>query len=267
MDPKIFAMMHGEKSQTSQKKEEILSKEKEVEKEKDRYEIARDKYIKEQVDVLMQEGNPNNKLLSSELRREKLEQELRNTLDSTEVEGFLLDAVKIVHSQGKQYLDEKSYTALIEELNQVRDRLEVIDLENLDEEKLREAFSISPEGQSSILKIAIAKFNEGLLSEALSIFTFLSNLDFSNYDYAYRLGLIAQQNGRNDLALQAFTEVSQLNPEFIGSHLFAAQCYLDMHERENAIKELSEAKELLKSTEGGEEWRELIVNFEQLLAA
>ena len=118
-----------------------------------------------------------------------------------------------------------------------------------------------------ILRIAITKFSEECLHESLAIFYFLATVAEEEPDYWYRLGLTAEILGNYDLALQAFNTASNLAPDFIGSHLYAAECYIEVGNRDEAVSELEKSKECLKILEVNdlEEWSHQIGEIEQML--
>lgn len=230
--------------------------------------LALEESIKEYVDMKMKEEDPmNNQLLPRAVRREKLFEEVRKTLDFSELEKNVTTALKIFKDEGQRYLSETEYAALLQEIKQMGFRLKSLDVKNLDEERLKSVYDFSPECLNSILKIGVAKFNEGLLPECQSVLTFLTTIKADEPEYEYRLGLVAQKSGQYDIAVRAYEAATNLDPQLIEAHIFAAQCYLNIQQRDNAIKELDKAKNILKSTKVEQDWQEQISNIEILLAA
>jgi tetratricopeptide (TPR) repeat protein len=205
--------------------------------------------------------------LSPEAYREKLEAEVRNSLDLTEFSQHVTNAVRILQNEGQRYLSKHENDDLMENLDNLRYRLANIDLNHLENDILKTTLLISKESCASIQKIGIAKYSEKHLSDSLSIFAFLASLDSENPDYWYRLGLVAQESELNDLALRAYATVLQLAPEFIGAKVFIAQCYLNTKQRDKALIELAEIKNLLKTTKTPQNWNKHMLALESLLAA
>lgn len=227
-------------------------------------ESALNQAIKEQVDIQMGALDPHEmQLLSPELRRAKLEQEMRNDLNLSESREQMALAVKILLEDGPQFLEKEEYTKLQENIVKISQNLE--GLKKFDAETLQSAFILPPECGYSILKIAKDKYIQGLIDESLAVFHFLTLVNPHEADYWFRFGLAAQKCGKYPLALSAFATVSDLAPEFLGAPIFAAYCHLKMDSKEGALAELASAKKIVEKTQGEEMWKSHISDIEALL--
>lgn len=234
--------------------------------EDDPFKLALDASIQEQVDLLLQEQDPSiSQLLPREARRKKLEKEVRESLDFSELEKQIVLAVKILETEGHRYLTHDEHSSLLENLDQLRHQLDAIQFSDVNDESLRKAYAIPAKGLESILKIAIEKFNKEELLNSQAIFTFLSTLNPYDADYAYRLGIVAQKNEQYKTALQAYNAALSLDPQLIGAHLYAALCHIKCERKDEASKEVELAKEMMKRIEVNEDWHQLLAYIERML--
>lgn len=262
-DPSLYDLMHGNQNNIKKK---VLDKNP-TNKKNDPFEIALEENIQHQVDELMKEQDLHElKLLNPAGIRAKLEQEVRQSLDQSEFEQHIAKAVNILETEGNRYFSSEEEMVLNEDLNNLRNRLNTMEFAQTGNVNFDDIYKISTESMDSILRVAIAKFDEGLLEDSLALFTFLSLLDGKNADYAYRLGIISQKNQRYDLALMAYKNASELDSNMIAPHYFAAECYLVFDKKDEALKELTEAKNILKIG-NQEEWNDLIADMERQLSS
>jgi hypothetical protein len=261
-DPLLYDLMHGVGASSKHSSTKASSSQ------KDPFDIAFDEAIKEQVDNEManEDHQPANQMLSPALKRAKLEQEIREAANFTGFEKNISIAVKILQDEGNQHLEKVEYDSLQESLNAVNERLIHLDLKNLSDESLQSAFKIPDNCGQYILKVGIDKYIQGLIDESMAIFLLLTIMKADEPDYWFRLGLIAQKCEHYDLALSALSTASELAPEFVGAHIYAAYCHLKKHSKDNALAELSAAKKIQETTQIEDKWRENIVDIENLLA-
>lgn len=249
IDPSLFDMMHGV---TSKKKKKI---------DKNSEDPVIEETIQREVDRLMAEEDPTaNQLLPKEAKRAKIEQEVRAFADHTEFGKYIASAYSIFETEvTEDQTLQKSLSELKKKLNQ-------LDLkEELSDEKLQAILALPEEVQNSILKIGITKFTEEKFEESLAVFTFLTAVADEEPDYWYRLGLVAQKAGHLDLAINALKTVSDLAPDFIGAHLYEAECYLNNGMINEAKLELDEAKKCFHTTDEKEKWRDQMFEIEDLI--
>lgn len=228
--------------------------------------MALEELIKEEVESLMSAEDPSAKLLPAEARRAKIEQEVRAAADYSKLGKFISTAFEILRKEGSAYLDKKEDESLQQSLDKFTERLEDLHIKELTDEKMAAALALPPEILKLILKVAIEKFRQGQIADSLAIFVFLTTVDEEEPDFWFRLGLVAQNFGNDELALQALTTTSRLAPDFIGAYLYAAESYFKTGRRGDAESELKKAKALM-GTSQRDEWQDRISEIEQLLAA
>lgn len=227
------------------------------------YNLSITQYIEE---LLLKEDPSLSKLQPKEERRKKLELELSETLDFSEIGEFIDKAVLILNDRKScSCLTDEEHRLVLEDLEKLRLQINSLEFNELSDETLKTAYSISKSVSTSIFNVGLSKFHDGLLPESLALFSFLSLLESDDPDIAYRLGIISQKNGRYDLALRAYTAASALEPTLIGSRLFAAQCYLSIGQPENALKEIEDAKQIFKISDVQGEWKTLVSDLEGLI--
>lgn len=257
LDPILYEAMQG-KSLFSGSPSKFVKK--------DRFELALDESIKEQVDKLMLDEDPTkNKLVSAEIRRKQLEAELRKELQFSEFEHSMITAVKIIRSEGQNLLTPAEFELVKTSLNTLSQQIQQLDLKNLDSERLNKALVTSPESLASILQIGIAKYNEKQLEESLSIFAFLATIDSQNADYWFRLGSVSEEMERYELAIKAYSAVNDLAPEFVDARIFKAKCYIHNNQHAHALEELPMIKSTLTSTHEEKKWEEYVKTIENVL--
>lgn len=255
LDSRLYDLMHGN---TSNKKGQASSS--------DRFELAIKERVKKHVEQLISEGAvASNKLVPEGLKQELAEQEVLNSVDLTEFNNHLALAISILMKESNHYLNRIDCAHLIQELERINKNISELELSSLNDEVLYTAISMTHQGLSSILDIAIAKCNEGLLPESLALFALLTTLDSTEPNYWYRLGLVAQRTESYDLAARAYAAVGSMSPEFIGAPIFATECWLKMNQREMALTELAKAKTILK-TNPSKEWLQYVIDLESLLS-
>ncbi len=251
-DPFLEAMMHGEipmNKKTSSAKKKI---------EKDRFEVALDNNIESMLDLISFEDSPEQSLLlSPQMRRKKMEEELRQSIKSSELNNHIDPAIKIMVNEGKQYLESEEYEEMIVNFNKASELLSQLDLSEPITEEFDTILSISTETINSIFKVATAKFGEEQYSASLDLFVFLTVLHFDNFDYWYRSGISAQLCENYTLALQAYGNAVSLNPEHIGARLFATECFLKLDQHQEAESEYEVAEKISEAIPLDDQWREI----------
>jgi tetratricopeptide (TPR) repeat protein len=254
IDPILFVLLEGKHPEIS-KNDDLRKK----------FKIAIDEVIKNRLDELLAEEEAKDiKFESLTVRRAHLEQEIRDSINFTEFERHITEAITILWKEGSTSLEKEEYSMLINGLFILKKNLIRLDLNELDDAKLQQALKLPTNCGELILKIALEKFNQGQYHESLSLLIFLTLVNPEDSDYWYRLGLVAQKCKNYPLALCALETTSELTPDFIGSHIFAAYCYLEMQSRENAVAELARAKNLY-GIKMEEKWQQHLANIETLL--
>jgi len=259
VDPNLFEALHRVGKHMNDSSTRTLDK--------NRFEVALDETLKAYATNLMSEEDPNQiHLTPQRIRQAQLVKDLKESIDLNEFGDFLKIAVTIFREEGQSYLNQNDYNILIKELEKLRYQLETLDLSHLEEESFKNSIKVPAETRDFMLKIGIAKFSEELYPACLSIFSFLSAVETDEPDYWYRLGLVSQQCERYDLALRSFQAAAELAPDFIGTKIFMAQCYLNMGDRENALGVMEEVKDMLFKTDDSERWSLQVLAIDNLLA-
>jgi tetratricopeptide (TPR) repeat protein len=256
--PQLYDLMHGISIDSNKT---VLPK-----KPKDRFEKACDASIKKEVDLRLSLLDQRNQLVPLNTRHAKVEQEIRETIDCTPLSQQVTTAVTLLRDEGQIYLKKEDYEALMLDIRNLGFKMDSLDLDHLDAKQLKSAFTISAANLAALQQIGITKFSEKYFLESLAIFTFLTVLEPEQANYWYRLGLVAQKCEQYELALRAHAVVSELAPDFIGTRIFASQCYIEIQQLDQALIELNAAKNISKTVTVEAEWHKRIVDIEKLLA-
>lgn len=224
--------------------------------------VAFEEAVKAEVEAIRSEQKDFG-LLSEEAFLKKVESEVRDAADLSEFGEHIHHAVEIIRS-GERYLEKDNYNLLNLSLDKISQEIRALDLKNFTEEALKNALAIPDEAATSILKIGIDKFSEGLLNDSLDVFSFLALVCPDEPEYWYRMGLVAHKNNQHELALRALHVASDLDKDFLEPHIFSTECYLDLKEYAEARHELDEAKETMAHVEN-KSWAETILILENLI--
>lgn len=254
MNPYLYEMLHRVSNPLEMPKEPSVRN--------DRFLKAYEEAIQKRVDSLLQEQTFENKFLSIEQLRKKIEKEVREASDLSEFGDYITTALRLFRTEGSRYLEKEAFNNLLEGLNQLAIGIEALDLENLDNETFYETFEVLTKNTEDILKIGTLKYEEGLIRESLAVFTFLTLIQSHDSDFWYRMGLIAQEDKNMELALRAFNVALELNPQLIGPHIYGAMSLFNQGLKEEALEEIKAAK----SKQRNEEWSEEIQAVEDLIS-
>lgn len=261
-DPKLYEALHGcsgYKDSNRNSPTQTL--------EKNRFELALDETLKAYVTDLLKNDDPTKiSLIPPAIRQAQLIKELKESVDFSEFGSFLEVAVNIFRDEGQSYLGQDDYNTLVKELENLRNQLVTLDLSHLEDFSLKNALKIPAQTRAFMLKMGIAKFSEELYPASLSIFSFLSAVENDEPDYWYRLGLVAQESERYDLAIKSYQAAAELAPDFIGTKIFTAQCYLNLGEREKALETMVDVKDMMYKTDDSEKWTPHVLAIDNLLA-
>lgn len=252
-DPSLYALVHGPGDEAAPAN-------------KNHFQEALESHIKKRVDQVIAEEDPSQThLMTKQEQRKKLEYELFQETDSLKLQQHIAKAVTLLISEGGKFLIQKEYEDLMADLKNMRQKLKNFDFDHLDHKSLKAALFITPESFSSIAKVAICKYEEGSLLESLSILVLLSALGNEKPDYWYKEALVAEECGDYDLAAIAFDHAEHLIPDYIGIHIFAAECAIQRNQFGKAKEELIAAKEILNHLDEKQEWQQSILDVENLL--
>lgn len=252
-DPFLFELLH----RVSSPLETVQSS--------NRFSIAFEKAVKREVEKQLAEQIEENKFLSRENLRQKIEEEVRRASDLSEFGAYITSAVRIFRHEGIRYLDEEQNRILLEGLSELGKKIDQLDLENLTDQSLYEAFEVLNPSVEAVLKMGIAKYEEDLYQDSLALFTFLTLIEAGEPDYWFRMGLVAEKDNKIDLALRAFEVAEDLNPGLAGPHIYAAECLLLKGLKQEARREVEEAKNCINQSETA--WGEEVAAIEDLLTS
>lgn len=259
LDPMLFDLMNGRGPKNLNSKGKADSPDK-----KSDSDIDFDEIVKDEVDRLLAMEDSSNQLLPLEARRAKIEQEIRAGANSTESQKSMTLADRIMRNEGLNYLEKTEHDALLGKLDELSQKVHDLDIKEVTEDQLTAALAIPEKEQALILKIAIEKYKQGLFEDSLALLTYLTTVAADDPDYWYRLGLVAQKTGKIPLAVDALNNVTDLSPEFVGAHLYLAECYLSQKMNDEAHSEFNTARSILESS-GKEDWHEQLNELESLL--
>ncbi|MBA2369511.1 MAG: hypothetical protein H0V82_10885 [Candidatus Protochlamydia sp.] len=260
-DPMLFDLMHGVglPSKSGNKAPLAIIK--------DPLEIEFNEAIQEQIKSEMEnEVRSEYNLLSPAMKQAKRKQEIIEEASFKEVSQNLSLAVKILMDEGSQVLEKEEYDDLLKSLVHINSNLDSLEPKHLNDESLQAALKIPDTCGRFILKIGVDKYSQGLVDESIALFLLLTIVNPDEPDYWFRLGLAAKKNQNYSLALNALATTTELAPEFIGAHIYAAHCHLKMYSKENALAEFAIAKEIQEKTQIEEKWLQSMNEVENLLA-
>ena len=245
---------------------ELLSGDKNAKtKSDDRFQVAFDQAVQDEVEALIAEEPLNNELLDLELRSKKLEHSLRTDPSLIESKDHTTSAVRILLSEGSQFLENQEFETLYENITSLGKKLGDLDLHSIKQGDIPSLLKLPKSVCDDILKIGIHKYDQGLIDESLALIHFLTIVDSNDPDYSFRLGLLALQCQNDSLGLSAFARTSALAPEFIGAHIFAASCYIKLNAKEEALRSLAIAEKIAETSPVDEVWNTHMQEVKQLL--
>ncbi len=226
--------------------------------EKDRFEKAVDKNIQEILKLQSFDDPHGPTLLTSpEVKRKKAELQLLESVQNNSFNPLIITALGLLVTEGKQYLNNEDFEAMVQNLQQVMEKIDQLDLNLPLEKNLSGIIGISAETLKAALNIAIKKYQEKQYPGALALFSLLAVLDSNDDDYWFRTGICAQECKNFDLAIKAYNTAAIINPELVGARLFCAQCHLELNQKGEAEAEYNYAKIISEKTPLEGEWLDI----------
>ena len=225
-----------------------------------------DKMIDEYIDSEGLDNTPPNPLVPGHLRRSKLHEDVKAQTEPTELAVHLKKAIHALTTDADKCLDSTEIKELTQQFSDAIAYLDVIDYTKPMEENYRNILHFNDSTMASILKIAQYEYNENKIEESLSIFALLAVLEPDDPDYWHRLGIVAYQTERYELALKAFNNATTLNTDYLEPRIFAAKCYLNLRQISEAKRELDVINELYDDKSLTDPlWKEMIAYIENMI--
>jgi len=233
---------------------------------KDKYDEAMEREIKLYLDsLLVEEGAVGSQLVTANMKRARLLEELKEKLKMVELAEHIKSAFSFIRSEGLQYLEPAIHEKLLLEFQNAAKLLEEFDLTQEMPNNFQEMLAISDDAMEIIYRIGTAAYMEGRWQSSLSVFVLLATLNQSYPEYWFRVGIAAQKNDHLDLALKAYAMTSSMSPELIGPRLFAAECLLANGSTMEAMEQLKEAKKIKEKSDVEPVWLDLLSSLEKEL--
>ncbi|MBA3602999.1 MAG: hypothetical protein H0W50_05025 [Parachlamydiaceae bacterium] len=226
--------------------------------EKDRFEKAVDKNIQDILKLqFFDDSHGPTSLTSPEVKRKKAELQLLGSVQNNSFNPLIIKALEILITEGKQYLNNEEFEAMVQNLQQVMENIDQLDLNLPLEQDLSRIIGVSIETLKAALNIAIKKYQEKQYPSALALFSLLAVLDSNDDDYWFRTGICAQECKNFDLAIKAYNTAANINPELVGARLFCAQCHLEHNQKGEAEAEYNYTKIINEKTPFEGEWLDI----------
>lgn len=231
---------------------------------KDKFQMAIEKHAQNYVNQISDEVFNQNKLISQQLQRAKLINEIIDASKLPDFTEHIKIALKVLFEEGHNYSDNKeTLKKIYYEFAKAKEILKNLDLDQPIEGNFQSLLKLSNESIQFLFDLAQKKYTEKQFLDCLSLFSLLTTLCPNDLDFLYRFGIAAQVCEKYQLALQAFEIVNSLE-ENIGAHLFASECLLKLDHKTQAKDQLQKAKEIIKAKNLEGDWNELLENFPQL---
>lgn len=208
-------------------------------------------------------------LLSPQLKRARLKEELVDGVQMPELTEQLERAVQIIQNEGVKILSFDQYAHLIEAFSEARIRLEQLDLSKSSLKNNWGTLLQLNDGDTiaSLYKMGLVKYEQEQFFDSLALFSLLTALNPEESENWYRMGIAAHNCDKLDLALNAYHTAWELNPDLIGARLFAAQCHVKLHENQAAKELCDEVQVLMAKKEPDALWSALLGNMQMFLQA
>jgi type III secretion system low calcium response chaperone LcrH/SycD len=117
----------------------------------------------------------------------------------------------------------------------------------------KDLFNVSDEIMKLYYSCAYDLLQKDSYEKSAHAFLFLTMLDPYVYDYWMGLGFSQSKRDEFDKALKAYGMATLINIDHPAPYLFSAQCYQQIHDKENAMKSVEWA---ITTSEGKEEFQD-----------
>ncbi|MBA2368719.1 MAG: hypothetical protein H0V82_06820 [Candidatus Protochlamydia sp.] len=235
-------------------------------KQKDQFEIAEYFLINEQINQYpLIENSIQNKLISHSVMQSKYKDELRKEIQSFYTDYQLEKGFNLLLQESSNYIDGENYKKITDEISKINYYINKIDYSKPLNSKLSVVLHISETTIETIIKIALANYNEEDYESSLSLFSILACLETDNEMFWYQLGIVASQIQQFNLALQAYNFAIILNPNLWGAKILSIECYINTKQLSLARSELIELKKNITISSLEPIWLELIARLEKVI--
>lgn len=253
-DPFLAAQLQGEYSAYSEETERDPEFEAELEK------IA-DAYAEEGVENLAAKSQ----LFGKEQAKNHLKKEFKDTVYLEEQQVLLKKAMRCIVDEGKKYLGKEEWEQLFSEISHASDTLSTLSYQEELPEKLFAYLGMTQSGLDLIDAICRAKYQEENFSLAIALNALLTTLAPETLSYWLHLGISYQECGFFEKAIKAYSICHLLDSSHIPAWILCSECYLKLHNKEDAKIEYEEATLIAASRNDKARWEEPLAYLKKCL--
>ncbi|MBA3238165.1 MAG: hypothetical protein H0T62_07460 [Parachlamydiaceae bacterium] len=226
------------------------------------YDKVIDEYIKSSG---LENGLERNLLIPPHLRNAKLREEIKSEIEPVELMDYLKKAIQALTDDGPNLVESGDYEEMLVQLSKSSNYLKKINFNEEVTDDLKTLLHIDEHVMETIFKIAQLEYKNEKVEESLAIFSLLTVLVPQDPDYLYRLGIVARQINKLELALLAFAKATTLNTTFIEARIYSAECNLKLGNFQEAKNELDEIKNQANEKSIDQDWLDIVDQIEEKL--
>jgi len=208
---------------------------------------------------------PGSSLLPKQAKKDKLKFEFKEKVKMKELNQRIFKALDILRNEGKEYLPEDLDAKLQRDLKQAAVTMKQFDYKTDRITNFARLLGIGEDSLEAIDSVAKVKYTDEKIDDALSLLVFLTTLAEDNAEYWYELGICFQDLNQFDMALKAYTNCLEVNPNHMGSQAFCTECYLNLDQKNKAWDSFYKAKSLMVEQNLEQEWAECLESHKNLL--
>lgn len=228
------------------------------------YEKYVQKLAEEAADAFMKETPPS-PLMTPAVQRQRIIAEFKERVRMEEQGEALERAFQVLKSESSRFLNDAEREVLFAQLEAAAEKLVAITYEETMPDVLYPILGMTQDGLHAIDEVARGSYLAQRYQDASALYVLLTTLNSGNSAYWHRLGISYHEAEDYPKAVGAYSVAHALDPSNIASYLYAAECCLNMRQKEQAEKELSEAKRVFESLTEKEEWQEHLSVLEKLI--
>lgn len=208
-----------------------------------------------------QEQKDENKLLPFDALKERIKEEIKDSLLMRKLGRTLFQATSIINDEGTN-LSQDERQHLIADFAKALERLDKMELNDLDNKTFQQITEITQKTLDIIEVIGQHKYAQGDYRGCSALFTLLCLLNPVNFNYWTRLGIAKQECQNFEEALDAYDQALTLNPEDVRDHLFSAECFVRLGDKNQAKDECKTIKDLINN-EKNQDWDNYLSSLER----